>query len=836
MANKPFKPPLLLNKPTLPNINTLSEEPPNKRRRISPDEDSDIDATVVAAAQYAAAPKRLQSIKTFIPHRVPLKDVCNKSHEPISGERVPEAYYTVLWRKFTMKKNKTWDGDGVLSFVDGYARLQNIDGRDMGKTSWAKPLFPGSELSIGGRDVEIVSVISKEDYLAGRPFLTLRTNEKAIPAAPLTAVKVRAVSGGSFSGNGETLRRSVLSHAVNAKFKKHSFTGMTPAATVSVEKEPLPRHDPNMPGALVMKRPKAAPPGKQIVDVVVDPILSRHLRPHQREGVKFMYECVMGMRDSGEGVILADEMGLGKTLQTIALLWTLLKQNPVFEEPPVVKKALIVCPVTLINNWRREFKKWLGLDRIGVFVVDNDRKIRLTDFTKGKAYAIMIIGYEKLRTVQQDLKRGTPIDIIIADEGHRLKTAQNKSAQAIKELGTEKRIILSGTPLQNDLSEFYTMVDFVNPNLLGKYSAFKREFEIPILQSRVPHATTRNIEKGEARSEELAQLTSQFILRRTSEVIAKFLPPKTETILFIHPTESQAALYRAVIDSPIFGAVLGSTEASLQLINYLKKLCNSPTLLTSKASDDSEPNQNVVALLESIALERINAGPGAKIKVLEELLLKIKGTSDDKVVLVSNYTSTLDILGNLLTSIGLPFLRLDGSTPTTKRQGLVDWFNNSPAEKYFAFLLSAKAGGIGLNLVGASRLILFDVDWNPATDLQAMARIHRDGQKKQCFIYRLLIKGAIDEKIFQRQATKTGLADAVVDAKKTGQHFTYEELRDLFSLDEGRTCQSSQYLERMGFANVCEENDEARIEDQALNACLRDESGRISWIFTKTTR
>jgi DNA repair and recombination protein RAD54B len=470
-----------------------------------------------------------------------------------------------------------------------------------------------------------------------------------------------------------------------------------------------------------------------------------------------------------------------------------------------------------------------------VFVVDNDKKIKLKDFTHGKMYSVMIIGYEKLRLVQDELKQGAPIDIVICDEGHRLKSAQNKSAQAIKELGTDKRIILSGTPLQNDLSEFFTMVDFINPGLLGKYSTFKREFETPILQSRVPNATQRNIEKGTARSEELAQLTSQFILRRTSEVIAKFLPPKTETVLFIQPTSAQAALYRAVLESPVFGAVLGSAEASLALINYLKKLCNSPTLLLKKKQADESPNQNVAALMDRIPPEQLNAGKGAKLQVLQDLLLRVRESTDDKVVLVSNYTSTLDILGQLLTANGLQFLRLDGSTPAPKRQGLVDRFNHSSAKNQFAFLLSAKAGGVGLNLIGASRLILFDVDWNPATDLQAMARIHRDGQKKPCYIYRFLIKGAIDEKIFQRQVTKTGLADAVVDSKKTGQHFTHEELRDLFRLDEGDACQSSEYLTGMGFVGINGGEEEDMFEDEPLKARLKEGGDAIAYVYAKTT-
>lgn len=703
----------------------------------------------------------------------------------------------------------------------------------MGKTACKTPLLPGSELKIGGKEVEIDSVISKEDFMAGKPFLGGEPPEKAKSMPSFVQPKKRPLSNISSSSQDNVMLPP--SQPLGTKFKPHAVQ-QTSSEFKRPDQAPVPRHDPKTPGALVMPRPKSVPKGKQIVDVVMDPFLGRHLRPHQREGVQFMYECVMGMKESGEGCLLADEMGLGKTLQTIALLWMLLKQNPIYGAEPVVKRAMIVCPVGLCNNWRKEFRKWLGLDRIGVKVLDNDKNARLKDFTLGSQYPILVIGYEKLRTVQEELKNGAPIDIIICDEGHKMKAATNKSAEAIRSLSTEKRVVLSGTPLQNDLKEFFNMVDFVNPGLLGKYNTFKREFETPILQSRVPNATSRNLEKGTARSEELVRLTAQFIIRRTSDVIAQFLPPKNEIVLFIQPTQAQATLYRAVLESPVFGAVLGQAEAYLQLINYLKKLCNSPRLLSHKMSDESTSNRNVANLLSSIAPETVlNAGKGAKLQVLEALLHEIKTTTDEKVVLVSNYTSTLDMLGSLLASVDLPFLRLDGSTPVAKRQGLVDRFNNSNARNQFAFLLSAKAGGVGINLIGASRLILFDVDWNPATDLQAMARIHRDGQKKPCFIYRMLIKGAMDEKIFQRQVTKTGLADAVVDAKKTGQHFTHDELRDLFRLDEGEACQSAPYLENGGFLPVIGDEKEDIVCDGPLSTCLKEGTGQISYVFAKST-
>ena len=798
---KPFKPPTLVNRQPLHGSQSRpSGEPPAKKRRISGNNSTDDKVEVItAAANILKNPKPVRKFQSPAPRR-PLNPVQNAgiSSQSSASDNGAEGFYNVLWRKFTMKKNKTWDGDGVLSVSGGYATLQDVSGKEMGRTACKLPLMVGSELSVGGKEVEVESMISKEDFLKGRPFLAAKGKAPPPPSLKEIDQVSRVTNKAQERQNkvAEVQRDKLKVDVAASKASKAEFKAPLINNNVQAPKKdspaPVPRHDPNAPGALVMKRPKRAPRGKETVDVVVDPRLTSKLREHQRAGVSFLYECVMGMKDyDGEGAILADEMGLGKTLQTIALLWTLLKQNPIYGDPPVVKKALIVCPVTLINNWKREINKWLGKDRVGVFVADSN-KVRLTDFTKGRCYNVMIIGYEKLRMVQADLQQGG-IDIVIADEGHRMRTAQNKSAMAIKSLNTERRVILSGTPIQNDLAEFYTMVDFVNPGLLSKYSTFKREFETPILKSQQPGASAKDLEKGEARSEELANVTGMFILRRNAEILSEYLPPKTEYVVFCRPTKAQAAVYRAIIGSPTFNAALGSPAVSLELINVLKKVCNSPTLLLKKGEKGEDTTR--AELLEGVSHSLLKSpGASVKLQVLDSLLHRIRTTTEEKVVLVSNYTSTMDVLANLMTSLSYKFLRLDGTTPTKKRQDLVDRFNRSPPTNSFVFLLSAKAGGTGLNLIGASRLILFDLDWNPATDLQAMARVHRDGQKRSCYIYRMLTQGALDEKIFQRQVSKTGLADSIVDNKSNVSGFTREELRDLFSLDEGLDCQTHKLL------------------------------------------
>ncbi|KAI5783623.1 SNF2 family N-terminal domain-containing protein [Geopyxis carbonaria] len=763
---KRFVPPLLKKKPVLPSTSDDQQQPPTKKPKLEPSASSAASNGLPRVSLNKRKPLLLQRT-TKPPPKAPetSSNTLRSVAQPVQGSN--EGYYNVLWRKKTNKKHKTFDGDGVLSIVGGYATLQDQSGKDLGKTMMNKILEVGETISVGGKDIEIDSILSKGDFLAGRPFLRAG---KAVASEEFTPMPISAPV--------KSFKTPLLSSTVLPKGNS---------------KTPVPRHDPYAENALVMPRPSyKIPGGKKLVDVVIDPYLSQHLRPHQREGVEFMYQCVMGMRQyEGRGAILADEMGLGKTLQTITLLWTLLKQNPVYGDSPVIKKALIVCPVTLINNWRKEFRKWLGKERIGVFVADSKGNLR--DFIAGRSYHICVIGYEKLQRVHTELMKAN-IDIVIADEGHRLKTEKNKAAQAIKALNTPKKIILSGTPLQNDLHEFYNMVDFVNPGLLESYSTFRKEFENPVLKSRQPGATKKDIEKGEARSKELARITSMFVLRRTAEILAKYLPPKKEYVLYCRPTSRQLNVYRTILNSSAFNRCLGSPDASLLLITVLKKLCNSPGLLDGKGKEQSENVRALLADVDPKLLVSKNASSGGKLRVLDRLLENLKAHTEEKIVIVSNYTSTLDMLQNLLSARGMTYLRLDGSTPSDKRQELVDRFNKVDNNAAFAFLLSAKSGGAGINLIGASRLVLFDLDWNPATDAQAMARIHRDGQMREVKIYRMLTTGCFDEKIFQRQITKQGLADSVMDNKGGSSAFTQAELRDLFSLDEKTDCQTHDLL------------------------------------------
>ncbi|XP_053343890.1 DNA repair and recombination protein RAD54B isoform X1 [Clarias gariepinus] len=704
-------------------------------------------------------------------------------------------YYNVMWCKVSSRKHKRWEGDAVLVATGRSVVLKDMEGKDIGrgsgyKASELESLCEGQTLTIGGKQIEVMGVISDEDYAKGRCFQDTIVEVSLETAAKAPVIHQRPQLAKPFA-------RPALKDA----------TMRAPEPEGPVYK---PRHDPNSPGALVMPRPPANhqwlcnKSGLPLVDVVVDPHLTNHLRPHQREGVVFLYECLMGMRLAGRcGAILADEMGLGKTLQCVCVLWTLLRQGP-YGGRPVLKRALVVCPGSLVKNWAAEFNKWLGRERISVYTVDQDH--RAEDFISCPRSPVMVISYEMLlRSV--DILKKLEFEVVICDEGHRLKNSNIKTAGALASLACERRIILTGTPVQNDLQEFYSIIEFVNPGILGTSAAYRKIYEEPILKSRQPNCIEEERSIGEERAAELARLTGAFTLRRTQEIINHFLPGRMEWTVFCRPTELQVQLYNELLSSRPVRACFAaaSTYASthsphLVCINALKKLCNHPGLLyhtvKEKKTDDLYDSLSVDHFPEAYATGSFCTGDSGKLLVLTDLLAAIKHVNcTDKVVLVSNYTKTLDLLQDHCAHLGYTWCRLDGQTPVAQRQRIVDSFNH-PSSSNFLFLLSSKAGGVGLNLVGASHLVLYDIDWNPANDIQAMARVWRDGQRKTVHIYRFLTTGTIEEKIYQRQVSKQGLSGAVVDLGKKGEHinFSVEELRDLFTFDPNTDCLTHDLL------------------------------------------
>lgn len=601
--------------------------------------------------------------------------------------------------------------------------------------------------------------------------------------------------------------RAVLNRQYVCPVKGYTLSGKALGCVRDIHRKA--KYDPNEEGALILYTPPELTSEELLkidktkikVHVVVDPVLSRVLRPHQREGVKFMYDCVTGVQiEASYGCIMADEMGLGKTLQCITLLHTLLEQGP--DQEPIIECAVITCPSSLVKNWGNEIKKWLGV-KISPMVIDGGTKAEIDKNigyfmtpSRGRGRKrpnpVLIISYETLRIHAYALKGGE-VGLMLCDEGHRLKNKDNQTYQALNEINCSRRIILSGTPIQNDLLEYFSLIHFVNSGILGTSSEFRRHYENPILRGRDAAASDEEHRVGKERQKELIAIVERCMIRRTSDILSKYLPPKHDVVVCCGFTPIQKLIYKKFVSSKAVVAAVSEAEkgsskkdggrASLKAINFLKKLCNHPALVYENiaAGDFGMKGlpENVLKDLNG----KLRPELSGKLMFLDMLLAQIKSTTRDRVVLVSNYTQTLDLFEKLCQHRSYKSVRLDGSMTVKKRAKIVESFND-PLSSDFIFMLSSKAGGCGLNLIGANRLVMFDPDWNPANDGQAMARCWRDGQKKQCYVYRLLGTGSIEEKIFQRQLQKKALSNSIVDNEEdVERHFTLSELKELFSLD-----------------------------------------------------
>lgn len=554
--------------------------------------------------------------------------------------------------------------------------------------------------------------------------------------------------------------------------------------------------------------------------VVVPEIVGKFLRPHQREGVQFMFDCVAQVRGfDGMGCILADDMGLGKTLQSITLMYTLLMTSMTADRKPSVKRAIVVCPTSLVKNWDDEIVKWLHgrVKTVALFEANRDTVIKgISTFIDGSKHPrpnspqVLVISYETFRMhAQRFIDNPSSCDLLICDEAHRLKNANSQINRALSSLACRRRVLLSGTPMQNDLEEFFAMVDFTNPNILGSASEFRKNYLGPVLVGREPDSTDRERDIAQNCSAQLCEIVNQFILRRGNILNAKHLPPKLMQVVCCPLSPLQEQLYSHFLASSAFRDMMKKQNANvLSSITALKKLCNHPLLIfdeTGKSNTKLPGFENCSRFFAQALQDGAGSGGGAasgaafnrrggsmqrtchpawsgKMLLLDRLMQSMKSSTTDRIVIVSNYTQTLDVVSDLCRERHLPFVRLDGTTSAKKRKNLVDTFND-PMTNSFAFLLSSKAGGCGLNLIGANRLVLFDPDWNPATDKQAAARVWREGQKKMCYVYRFLATGTLEEKIFQRQLSKEGLQN-IVDDKDEVNSLSSKDLKQLFVFEK----------------------------------------------------
>ena len=459
------------------------------------------------------------------------------------------------------------------------------------------------------------------------------------------------------------------------------------------------------------------------------------LRSYQQEGVQWM-ERLRGMHLNG---ILADDMGLGKTLQAI----TAVTQNKKAEKGGT---SVVVCPTSLTYNWKEEFAKFNP--KIRVLLVDGTPAQRKKLIKQVPKHDVVITSYSLL---QKDIEQYKKVDFTYAilDEAQHIKNRSTRNAKSVKMLEAQYRLILTGTPIENSLDELWSLFDFLMPGLLSSYDRFLEKY-------------IRSSDSGERRMEELRRKVSPFIMRRMKEDVLKELPPVSDIVYHCHLTGVQEELYKSyaasareelskLVKKEGFDKVQIHVLATL---TRLKQICCHPAIF---------------------AKDKPEAGDSAKYDMLMELLpTLIEGKH--KTVIFSQYTRMLNIMRKDFDKKGIRFSYLDGSSKN--RLDIVNEFNEDP--NIPVFLVSLKAGGSGLNLVGADTVILYDIWWNPAVENQAIDRVHRIGQTKNVSSFKFITLGTIEEKILEIQNRKRGLVKKIVsDDDEALAKLTWDEVLEL---------------------------------------------------------
>jgi len=462
------------------------------------------------------------------------------------------------------------------------------------------------------------------------------------------------------------------------------------------------------------------------MDISIPPNLRAKLREYQIEGFKWLKNLSL----LGFGGILADEMGLGKTIESITFL--LSEEN---------KKSIIISPTSLVYNWKAELEKFAPSLRVAIVHGEKSERTKLIEDLDN--YDVILTTYGTLRMDLQ-LYDNIIFDFCIIDEAQNIKNYLAQNTKVVKEIKAKARFALTGTPIENNLTELWSIFDFIMPDYLYSKEIFESKF----------------INKNNQGFEDLKLLIKPFVLRRTKDEVLKELPDKIERKFIVEMTVVQKAVYKSYIKT-IREKMKNKEDKRIEIFSYLTKL-------------------RQICLDPSLVIDQYKGGSG-KLRIATELIEKHL-ESEGKVLLFSQFTSALKKVGENLKGKGITYFYLDGKTKSKDRVKLVDEFNNS--KDVLVFLISLKAGGTGLNLTSANLVIHFDPWWNPAVEDQATDRAHRIGQKKVVEVIKLVAKGTIEEKIILLQENKKELIDSVITGELTNSEvlgkFTREELLELF--------------------------------------------------------
>ncbi|TMS01324.1 DNA excision repair protein ERCC-6-like [Larimichthys crocea] len=554
--------------------------------------------------------------------------------------------------------------------------------------------------------------------------------------------------------------------------------------------------------------------------------LHSKLYDYQRNGVAFLYSLY---RDGLKGGILADDMGLGKTIQVISFLSGMYDNE-------LVKHTMLIMPTSLITNWTKEFAKWTPGMRVKEFHgTSKGERTRNLEKVQRRG-GVIITTYTMLMNNWQQLSsyhgREFTWDYMILDEAHKIKTTTTKTAKSASAIPSKNRVLLTGTPVQNNLREMWALFDFAcQGTLLGTAKTFKAEYENPITRAREKDATPGEKALGSRMSENLMAIIKPYFLRRTKSEVQKnkmngarpekeedisekdsgavmpTLMRKNDLIIWTYLSSVQEDIYRQFISLDHIKELLMTSRSPLAELNILKKLCDHPRLLSAAAiaklgleestaeSQNDDAEMDAAHSIANISDDTLIAESG-KLVFLFTLLERLR-QEGHRTLVFAHYRKVLDIIERILGNRGFKVLRLDGTiTQIAERERRITLFQND--DRYSVFLLTTQVGGVGITLTAANRVVIYDPSWNPATDAQAVDRAYRIGQTENVVIYRLITCGTVEEKIYRRQVFKDSLIrQNTGDKKNPFRYFSKQELKELFTLEDTRSSTTQMQLQTM---------------------------------------
>ncbi|KAM6233126.1 chromodomain-helicase-DNA-binding protein 1-like isoform 2-T3 [Porphyrio hochstetteri] len=633
------------------------------------------------------------------------------------SKELGEVQYLIKWKGWSHIHN-TWETEETLKQqnVKGMKKLDNYKKKDQETKRWLKNASP-EDVEYYNCQQELTDDLHKQYQIVER--IIAHSNQKSAAGYPDYYCKWQGLPYSECSWEDGALIAKKFQACIDEYFSRNQ-SKTTPFKDCKIQKQ--------RPRFVALKKQPSYIGGHE----------SLELRDYQLNGLNWLAHSWC----KGNSCILADEMGLGKTIQTISFL------NYLFHEHQLYGPFLLVVPLSTLTSWQREIQTWAPHMNAVVYLGDitSRNMIRTHEWmhpqTKRLKFNILLTTYEILLKDKSFLG-GLNWVFIGVDEAHRLKNDDSLLYKTLIDFKSNHRLLITGTPLQNSLKELWSLLHFIMPEKFSSWEDFEEE-----------HGKGREFGYASLHKE-----LEPFLLRRVKKDVEKSLPAKVEQILRMEMSALQKQYYKWILTrnyKALSKGSKGSTSGFLNIMMELKKCCNHCYLI--KPPDDNEFYNKQEALQHLIR-------SSGKLILLDKLLIRLRERGN-RVLIFSQMVRMLDILAEYLKYRQFPFQRLDGSIKGELRKQALDHFNAEGSED-FCFLLSTRAGGLGINLASADTVVIFDSDWNPQNDLQAQARAHRIGQKKQVNIYRLVTKGSVEEDILERAKKKMVLDHLVIQRMDT---------------------------------------------------------------------